>query len=127
MRRNRVKFFQIGESKVLEQLDILDQNAVSNQQTKLIRHDVRATLFEIKKVAQSELLSTEKREELLTRWTNINDKLMTAGSQINGADPFEGFSRKEGEIYRNFISLIYKCSTNRIAAKSLVDRIIATI
>lgn len=42
-------------------------------------------------------------------------------------DPLDMIDPSERETYRQIFDLIYECSVNRVAAKSLVDKIITRL
>ena len=43
------------------------------------------------------------------------------------AEPLAKLSKKQRQIYQEVFELIYECSTNRVAAKSLVDRMLTKL
>ena len=65
------------------------------------------------------------RPELAQRYETLDAALNGLSDIEDEADPLGGLPEERRAFYREMIRLIYKCSTNRIAAKALVDRILA--
>lgn len=125
--RNRVKAFEFGEQKVVEALDIIEQGAISKSLNTSLRKLVGTKLSEISKDAGSDLLDDPIKRELADRANELQDRASSLTDNTQADDPFEKLPKQKRAIYKEIIDLIYESSANRVAAKSLVDRIISKI
>lgn len=125
--RNRIKTFDIGANKIEEKIKIIEQGALSGIDIDNIMSEIRSELFEIKKAAESPVLTKDNRESLLDRHAELDNKITIVTRNNSNTNALNNFPEKEQEIIKKIIGLIYDCSANRIAAKSLVDRILAKI
>jgi len=125
--RNRIKAFEIGSLKIDEQLKILEQRVIGGAEAESVCRDIRSGMFEIKKAIEFPLLDEAQKSGLSASLSALEERfakteLTTATNDALGCLPEE-----EREIVRRMIGLIYECSVNRVAAKSLVDRILARL
>lgn len=125
--RNRIKEFETGEKKIEERLEVLEQGALDKQEAKKYEEEVRSTLFEMKKMAEAEKLPVEHKKALSLRLKGIKKRISDFNGDSNGADPLDHLPVNERKVYRRVIGLIYQHSANKVAAKSLVDRILAQL
>lgn len=125
--RNKIKAFDIGATKVDEQLKILEQGAVGEASTEAIVEDVRSGMFEIKKLTETSILDEPDRKTLSDRFSDLEKRLVNAQAKTEMSDALACLPEKDRAIIQKMISLIFECSSNRIAAKSLVDRILARL
>lgn len=123
--RNRIKAFDIGALKVDEQLKILEQGAVAGTTAKSIVGDIRSEMFEIKRVTEASMLEEADRATLMKRYSVLEDRLGNAQTRTAAPDALADLPEVERAIVQRMITLVYECSANRVAAKSLVDRILA--
>lgn len=126
--RNRIKAFDIGATKVNERLEILEQGAIDATATEAIVEDIRSELFEIRRAAGAKTLDESKRACLDERYAQLEQRLATAQTKDgDGGDSMPQVPERERATVQKMIGLIYECSVNRVAAKALVDRIIARL
>lgn len=125
--RNRIKAFDIGAHKVDEQLRILEQGAVDSSTAEAIVEDIRGQMHEIKRVTQATVLDADERAALTERYDELDDRLSRAQNQGNAPDVLAAIPESERAVVQRMLALVYECSANRVAAKSLVDRILARL
>ena len=125
--RNRIKIFDIGVTKIEEKIKIIEQGALSGIDVDNIMGEIRSELFEIKKAAESPVLTPGNRESLLDRHAELDSKISAVTKNNTSTNALDNLTDMEQGIIKKMIGLIYECSANRIAAKSLVDRILAKI
>jgi len=75
------------------------------------------------KILEAEFVDPVLREDLSLRIATVEERLLGVGRDAN-ADPLTIIDATERETFRTVFNLIYECSPNRPAAKSLVDKII---
>lgn len=125
--RNRIKAFDIGALRIDEQLKILEQGAVGEAKAEAIVENIRSDMFEVKKVADSPVLAEAKRDALNKQVSTLSRRLTMAEKKVQTSDAYAHLPEGEREIVTRMMGLIYECSTNRLAAKALVDRILARL
>ena len=123
--RNRIKAFGIGAQKIEERLTILEQGVLMETEAKAIVQEIQGEMYEIRKVADANVLGEEDRAQLTERHRELYSRLNQAKNIASEVDPLSRIPKKDRPIVQKMISLIYECSANRIAAKALVDRIVA--
>ncbi len=123
--RNRKKTFEIGEQKILQKIDIIEQGAVSKSAISALRREVGTHLAEIRHAAGFELMEKKDRAQLNSRATEIERLVDNTANQASSDDPLKSLPKNKQAAYREIFELIYECSLNGIAAKSLVDRILS--
>lgn len=120
-RRNRLKSFEIGSDKVYEKLEVIKQGAVSDQYVKSIKEEIGSLLSEMTKVVGFELFEESDRGALKGRLATIEQDVDVHTKKVEG-DILSGQPEEKKEIYAEVFDLIYECSVNQVAAKSLIDR-----
>ncbi len=125
--RNRIKAFDIGAHKVDEQLRILEQGAVDSSTAEAIVEDIRGQMHEIKRVTEANVLDDDERAALTGRYDELEGRLSRTQEQGNAPDALAAIPESERAVVQRMLALIYACSPNRVAAKSLVDRILARL
>ncbi len=125
--RNALKRFEIEKRKVDERLSILKQGALSKRAVEEINKEVGSSIGEMHRIADSSAVPTESQTGLRRSLGIIKQRLSRVQNQIAEKDPLDSLPKRKRAVYREVIDLVYECSTNRIAAKSLVDRIVARL
>ncbi|MDE2839834.1 MAG: ATP-binding protein [Chloroflexota bacterium] len=110
-----------------EKLAIIGQGGIGKDERNRVALDVEKVLLRMSKISEMKILNTlthvraariaSLREELSSL---LNKKVLTAS-------PLARLSDRERRNYERFFELVYQCSTNRVAAKSLIDRILMRI
>lgn len=122
-KRNRLKTFELATDKVYEKLDVLRQGAVSNLYAKSIKAEIGTLLSEIRKAADFDLFEDKERGSLRSRLASIEKAVDVHSNKVEG-DFFESLPSHQRATYKKVFDLIYDCSANQIAAKSLIDRML---
>lgn len=123
--RNRVKTFEIGEQKVLEKIEIIEQGAISRNMVNALKKEIGSHLSEIQKAFDFSLFDDIDRNEMRARADELDGRIKRISNREINGDIFQTLPRNKQAVYREVFDLIYECSVNRIAAKSLVNRILA--
>jgi len=122
-KRNRLKTFELAADKVYEKLDVLKQGAVSKSFARAIKAEIGSLLSEMRKVADFDLFEDEERGTLRSRLASI-EKAVDAHTAKAEGGVLDSIPAHKRTVYKEIIDLIYDCSVNQIAAKSLVDRML---
>jgi molecular chaperone HtpG len=126
--RNRLKSFEIGATKIQEQFSILEQGAVAKSAANAIIQGIRSEMHEIKRIAEDGKLREDDRAALDSRYGALEKRLHKVEvSNEDALAAIPNMSGKEQRTVKKMIALIYECSVNRVAAKVLVDRILARL
>jgi hypothetical protein len=125
--RNRIKEFELGAIKIEETLQILEQGAISKSRARSMRQEVGHKLLEIQNAASFDLLYEELQKDLIEKARNLEARTQKLSSPRNEEGPLAKLPKSKQSIYLEIFDLIYDCSVNRVAAKSLVDKIVARI
>jgi len=122
-KRNRLKTFELSADKVYEKLDVLKQGAVSERFAGSIKSEIGALIYEMRKVVEFDLFDDEERRVLRGRLASI-EKDVDAHSKRTDGDILRSLPTSKQQIYEEIFDLIYSCSVNQVAAKSLIDRML---
>lgn len=106
-----------------ETLAVIEQGGVSRAERERLALVVEQTLLRMAKVASMDLLR-DQADERGSRISVLRTKLgVLMDDATPVASPLMRLPTEQQEIYQKFFELIYECSANRVAAKSLIDRI----
>ena len=122
-RRNRLKTFEIAADKVYEKLEVIKQGVVSERYAKTIKAQMGTLLAEMHKVVDFELFEDDEKRALRSNLEKV-EKAVDAHSTKADGDILEGLPERKRPAYKEIFDLIYDCSTNQVAAKSLIDRML---
>jgi Histidine kinase-, DNA gyrase B-, and HSP90-like ATPase len=122
-KRNRLKTFELASDKVYEKLEVLKQGAVSDRLAKSIKAEIGTLLSEMRKVVDFELFEDADKGALRSRLTAI-EKAVDAQTTKAKGDVLEHVPARKRATYKEVFDLIYDCSVNQVAAKSLIDRML---
>jgi molecular chaperone HtpG len=78
-------------------------------------------------ICESQVLSPKVRSELRKALAKIKRQTEKLHGQESKKTALDKLPTHKQRTYREVFDLIYECSTNRVAAKSLVDKILARI
>jgi Histidine kinase-, DNA gyrase B-, and HSP90-like ATPase len=122
-KRNRLKTFELASDKIYEKLDVLKQGAISERLAKSIKADIGALLSEMRKAVEFDLFVDADKSALRSQLASI-EKAVDAQTTKTEGDIFDSLPARKRATYKEVIDLIYDCSVNQVAAKSLVDRML---
>ncbi|MCY4148468.1 MAG: ATP-binding protein [Gammaproteobacteria bacterium] len=123
-KRNRLKTFRAAASKIYEKLDILQQDAVSEQFAKSAQAEISKLLAEMRKAANFNIFDTSDEQDTLTyQLAEVEESVAQEAGQ-NENNIFTQQPAKLQKAHREIVDLIYACSANPATAKVLVDRIL---
>ena len=122
-KRNRIKTFELAADKIYERLDVLKQGAISERHAKSIRTEIGSLVSEMKKALEFDLFEDTDRSALRSRLATIEKAVDVHASKATG-DILDNLSQRKRATYKEVFDLIYDCSVNQVAAKSLIDRML---
>lgn len=122
-KRNRLKTFELGADKVYEKLEVIRQGAVSERYTKSMKAEIGTLLSEMSKAVEFDLFEAEDRSALRGQLRDIEKAVDEHTTKAEG-DILDTLPVRKRSTYKEVFDLIYDCSVNQVAAKSLVDRML---
>ena len=122
-KRNRLKTFELAADKIYEKLSVLKQGAVSEHFGKSIRAEIGTLLAEMRKAIDFDLFQDEDRRGMKSQLATIEKAVDAHTTKMEG-DIFDNLPARKRATYKEVFNLIYDCSVNQVAAKSLIDRIL---
>lgn len=122
-KRNRLKTFELGADKVYEKLDVVKQGAVSDRVAKSLKAEMSTLLSEMTKAIEFDLFAAEEQMALRARLASIEEAVDEQATKVEG-DILDSIPEEKRDIYKEIFDLIYDCSVNQVAARSLVDRLL---
>ena len=108
-------------------LAIIEQGSIGKGERNRIALEVEKTFLKMSKINEMKILEKQAAERS-ARITSLRASLSSLLKEKTvSTSPLARFSDEKRETYERFFELIYECSTNRLAAKALIDRILMRI
>ncbi|RWO36779.1 ATP-binding protein [Mesorhizobium sp.] len=124
VRRKWLREFELQTVAAREQLDIIAQAGISGAGRNQIALGVEQALLKMEKIAEIDLVSSDSEAFNTTIEAVRSELAQLMRDEVREASPLIRLPAEKREMYQHLFGLIYECSTNRIAAKALVDRIL---
>jgi hypothetical protein len=124
-RRQLLRDFEQQGQGIKERLQILTQGGIRRGARKVQAVRLDNALNRMTRLANCQELKGEK-DKLLSRVGKLQEQVRAA-SAAAPSSPLDLLAPHKRAMYGQMIDLIYECSTNRVAAKALVDRILEKI
>ena len=96
---------------------------MSERFAKSIKAEIGTLLAEMRKAVEFDLFEDEDRHAMRSRLASI-EKAVDAHTTKTEGDIFESLPASKRATYKEVFDLIYDCSVNQVAAKSLIDRLL---
>ena len=124
VRRKWEREFEIHARVAQEKLAIIEQGGIGKAERNRMALEVEKAFLRMNKI--NEMKSLEQgRDERAARINSLRTKLsLLLNEKTVLASPLARLPDRKRQTYECFFELIYECSTNRVAAKSLIDRIL---
>ena len=125
IKRKLLREFELQSGTVREKITILKQGALGVHDREPVIRTARNALTAMEKIAKKDGLGEE--EKLVATVAADRKALEKAAGSYMPASPLAGLPPAKRKMYEHLFGLVYECSTNRIAAKALIDRILLKI
>ncbi len=122
--RQRTRAFETQAATVDEQLDVLEQGALGDQALVELSATLEKAVARVEKTALAADMHHPASETMRERSVRQRERLVAICGTEQPPSPLDRLPEERRAIYQEMIDLIYVCSANRVAAKSLVDRIL---
>lgn len=121
--RSKLREFSFVSKDAIDRLAVIEQGVVSDNARAAELGRVSQAIHRLHKVMGAEGIENADRNEMSAKVAEIEAELERIGGSA-AIDPLEIVSENKRDTYRQVFGLIYECSANRAAAKSLIDKII---
>jgi molecular chaperone HtpG len=124
IQRKWVREFELQQRAAAETIGVIAQGGVSQAERKRLAASADQAIMHMTKIARMDLLSDAdaNRQQIIE---DTREKLREAMDEANAvSSPLLRLPKHKQKAYEEFFALIYECSANRVAAKSLIDRIL---
>lgn len=121
--RTKLREFEFAGREAAERIAVIEQGAMSDGAQAAEIGRVFQSVARMRKVLDTDAVEEAQRAGLEQQVSAVEAELARVSGGVE-ADPLDVVPPGERETYRKVFALIYECSANRIAAKSLVDKII---
>lgn len=127
VRRKLLKDFKMHQTAGEERLAILRQGAVAQNRRETLVRECWEIKERLDRIAASPMVLASDGEQMSAAVVNYHDALTQVETVIENTEPLATVAPDKRPMYEHMFELIYSCSTNRVAAKALVDRILEKI
>ena len=128
VRRKWLREFELHRQNVDEKLGIIAQGSLGKTKRGAIASAVDQTILQMEKIASMELLVEDSPQKLRPVVKSLRGKLARAMKEKESQlSPLARLPANKRAMYEHLFTLVYECSTNRSAAKALIDRILQKI
>jgi molecular chaperone HtpG len=126
-RRKALREFELCATSAREGINVLRQGSLGTGNRRDVVRAVGHDLAKMEKIARMDGLGVDPIDELVPTVTALRAELNDCLGQTGDVSPLARLPAAKRRMYEQLFGLIYECSTNRIAAKALVDRIMLKI
>jgi molecular chaperone HtpG len=127
IRRKWLRDFELQRQAATDSIKIVRQRSVGRTELAKFAKAGERALQQMEKIAAMSVFMPEGIEgsqATIGRLRNKLERLIDASAAETS--PLAAVPRAQRKSYERFFELIYKCSTNQMAAKALIDRILQT-
>jgi Histidine kinase-, DNA gyrase B-, and HSP90-like ATPase len=121
--RKWLRDFETHERLVLEKTSIISQRGVPRDTRRELVAEAKVSLAKLEKLAGLDSFVFLDHGELKDRYETAAARVERAASTKVDLDPLGHLPKARQKLLREMVRLIYRCSTNRLAARALVERI----
>jgi molecular chaperone HtpG len=127
IRRKWLRDFEMHHEIASEKIAIIAQGTLPPSERKQLARSAEKAIAAMEKIAHMDGLDLDPDQSLKPRVTRIQKKLLAAMGKGGASSPLATLPAAKRKMYEHLFALIYECSSNRVAAKSLVDRILLKV
>lgn len=124
IKRKWLRDFDMHHDLANEKISIISQGTLPDGQRKELARSAEKSIVVLEKIAHMHGLGLGADEALTPRVRTVRTKLEKALGSTGANSALADLPKAKRKMYEEMFALIYECSANRVAAKSLVDRIL---
>lgn len=121
--RSKLREFELASQEVEERLNLVRQGAMAPTARDAELGRIGQIIAKMRAIAKTDIIPDARRDPMMDDVESAEEKVAQLTGEA-GVDPLEMIEENKRGAYRDVIGLIYECSSNRTAAKALVDRIL---
>lgn len=125
--RKHLRDFEMHHVVATEKIEIISQATLPATQRKELARGAERAIQSMEKIAHMDGFDLGADQALAPRVRAVKKRLSDALGAATDQSPLADLPAAKRKMYEHLFALIYDCSANRIAAKSLVDRIIQKV
>lgn len=127
VRRKWLREFDLHGTVAQEKLDILAQGTLGDAARKVMVSEVDRAIAPMAKIAAMDDLASEAETTLKPKVRELREELDRVAARRPVESPLARLPAEKRKMYEHLFELVYECSTNRVAAKALIDRILLKV
>ena len=124
VRRKWERDFELHHRTVKQKLAILEQGGLSTLDRQALVESVGSTLRQMDSIAAKHLPADGRTQQRADIVHTLRNELANLEADVSVPVPLARMDPDTRAMYEQIFALIYECSTNRAAAKALVERIL---
>jgi len=124
--RKRIRDFHVYKTIVREKLSIIAQGSLPATARKALGREIERSLTLMDKIADIDLAFDDSNPSGAAIVAEMRAELREH-IRVAPVSPLAHLPKSKRAMYEYLFGLVYECSTNRIAAKALIDRIMLKI
>src|ERR1700734_1064651 len=121
--RKWLRDFETHERLVFEKSSIIAQRGVPKETRRELTAEAKSSLAKMEKLAGGDSFVFIDRSELQGRFQTAATRLKQSRDAKADLDPLRPLPERKKKFLRELVRLVYQCSVNRVAARSLIERI----
>jgi molecular chaperone HtpG len=126
--RKLERVFEIHRDAALERAKAVSRGGITKASRQLHADAAYNSLKAMRRVLQGRNLDEDVKTSLAQKADTIESRVKTLiGEKAEARDPLSMFSGAQRAAYQKIISLIYECSTNKIVAGLLVEKLLVKL
>jgi hypothetical protein len=125
--RNTLREFNLRATQANEKIEIIKQGSLGLAARKALAQEVEELLAKMRRTAARESLTDELKKSLKATIAKIEKALARVSRLNEPAKALAHVSASKRKTYEQVFGLIYDCSTNQAAARTLVERILSKL
>jgi molecular chaperone HtpG len=123
-KRHLLRQFTLEEANARDRLSILAQGALNSVERTSSARSIQQAIGRMEKIIGSDDLADYEHSHLEASAAAVRDELQRQFTEPPASTPLGHLPTAKRRMYEHLFGLVYECSTNRVAAKALVDRIL---
>jgi len=125
--RKHEREFEIRLAKAKESFAIIKQGAVSKAEIRKMDQKLENDLARLAEILDAKMLPESTSERLRGQLHHFSREVSRKLNLAKKPSPLDRVSGPKRRAFQQIIELIYQCSTNQSAARSLVDKVLSKI
>jgi hypothetical protein len=126
VRRNVIRQFEFASAQVSHNLSVISQGAIGQSDRKKLERDTLREFKRMEKIASHSALGSDDKTRLTRALHRYRRRLATLDHRAEHK-ALAAMAPRERKVVSRMCSLIYECSTNKGAARQLIDKILGRV